>query len=218
MRKIFAPDSGFMRAMSAIADLIIFNLLFLLCALPVITLGASLSALYAMTFRMSRHEKYRIRDFFIVFRENFKQATVIWLLFLAFLVMLWVDYRFVLQAMFAEQLIVWILFVLLAFLWAATFCWVFPLICQFENTVRRSLMNALLFSLSQAPRTLLMCAMLLLPFILLAFAPTWFFRLALLWPFIWASLSAYVGALLMKPVFSPYRIAQGVMPEDRIER
>lgn len=209
MRKLFAPDSAFMRAMASIADLIIFNLLFLLCALPVVSLGASLTALHTMTFRMSRHEQYRIRDFFAAFRDNFKQATVVWLILLMFLAILWVDYRFLLQTTFSGQGVVWVIFFLLVFLWTATLCWVFPLLSQFDNKIKRCFINALLFSLSHAPRTFVMAIMLLLPFVLFLFAPEVFFKVALLWPFLWASFSAYIGALLLKPVFMPYRTAQG---------
>ena len=57
LRKIFDLDNGFMRGLSRSTDLIVLNVLFLVCSLLVVTFGASLSALYSMTLKMVRNEE-----------------------------------------------------------------------------------------------------------------------------------------------------------------
>ena len=69
--------------MGRVADLIILNLIFIVCCIPIVTIGPALTALYYMTLKMARNEEtYIIRGFFKSFKENFRQAIVIWLIIL----------------------------------------------------------------------------------------------------------------------------------------
>ena len=59
------------------------NLLWILCSLPVFTIGASTTALYYVTLKMVQDEESNITAmFFRAFRENFRQATTLWLIML----------------------------------------------------------------------------------------------------------------------------------------
>ena len=72
-----------MRALSRVADLMILNFLTLVCSIPVITAGAALTALHYSCLKMVRDEdSYLIKAYFKSFRENFRQATIIWVLLL----------------------------------------------------------------------------------------------------------------------------------------
>ena len=78
MNRIFNMDNKFFVFMGRVADLIILNLVCLVCCIPIITIGASLTALYYVTLKMVRNEEsYIIKSFFKSFRENFKQSTII---------------------------------------------------------------------------------------------------------------------------------------------
>ena len=57
--KLFSPDSKFMRAMSRLGDLLLLNLVFLLCCLPLVTVGAAQTALYTVCFRLIRDQEPR---------------------------------------------------------------------------------------------------------------------------------------------------------------
>ena len=81
MKKLFDIDNPVIAFLSRLADLIGLNFLFLICCLPVFTIGAAWTALYYVTVKMVRKEEsYIWKDFFKSFRENFKQATLIWLI------------------------------------------------------------------------------------------------------------------------------------------
>lgn len=93
MMKLFREKRRFMRALSCIADLIGLNLLTLLFCVPVFTAGAAITAVYSCVFRIRENrEGYLIKDFWQAFKNNFRQATVIWLTSLAIFVMLYMDY------------------------------------------------------------------------------------------------------------------------------
>ena len=94
---MFKIDSPLMNFLNKVADIMILNALFILCCLPVFTIGASLSAAYYICYKMIRNEdSYIVKGFFKSFKENFKQATVIWLFVLLIAGILFVDYRIVL--------------------------------------------------------------------------------------------------------------------------
>lgn len=66
----------------------------MLCCLPIITAGASVTALYSVTLKMVKDEEsYIVKGFFKAFKENFKQSTIIWIIMAAVGALLYADYR-----------------------------------------------------------------------------------------------------------------------------
>ena len=62
-------------------DLMILNFLWLLCSLPLITLGPATCGLYRVALKLARKEAvYPVKDFFRAFRDGLKQGTVLGLL------------------------------------------------------------------------------------------------------------------------------------------
>ena len=82
--KLFSMDGKFLNIFNRITDLVVLNLLWILCCLPIFTIGAATSALYQVTLQMAEdRESYIAQSFFHAFLENFKQATASWLICLA---------------------------------------------------------------------------------------------------------------------------------------
>ena len=78
------PGSLFDRIFGFLGQLIALNLLWIVCSLPVITAGASTTALFYCTLKLHKDGDIRvIYDFFRSFKQNFKQSTLIWILMLA---------------------------------------------------------------------------------------------------------------------------------------
>ena len=83
MLSFLNPESKFMLAMSRIGDLLLLNLMFLISCVPIFTIGAASTAMYTLCFRFDTdREQGLIKSYLIAFRDNFKQATVIWLILL----------------------------------------------------------------------------------------------------------------------------------------
>ena len=83
MGRFFDLDSPLMSALNKLADLISLNILVIICSLPVFTIGASMTALHYVVLKMVRNEEgYIIKSFFKSFKQNFRQATIIWLILL----------------------------------------------------------------------------------------------------------------------------------------
>lgn len=91
-------DSPVIVFLTTVADFMILNILFILCCAPVITIGPAVSALYTITMREARHEGgYIFKPFFKAFKNNFKQAFLLSILYLiigaifAFGVKFWIE-------------------------------------------------------------------------------------------------------------------------------
>ena len=60
MDRLFNMDNKFFTVMGRVADLIMLNVVFLICCLPIVTIGASLTALHYVTLKMARNEESSI--------------------------------------------------------------------------------------------------------------------------------------------------------------
>ena len=87
-------QTRFHAVLSALIDMIWAGFLWLLCSLPVLTIGASSTALYYVTVKCVRHERGSLtRSFFRCFRENFRQATLLLLLLVLYVLIGLADIR-----------------------------------------------------------------------------------------------------------------------------
>ena len=83
LQGIFNYDNPVWRFIGKLGDLMILNILWVICSIPIFTMGASTTAVYYVTMKLVRGDDgYTLRNYFKSFKENFKQATVIWLLML----------------------------------------------------------------------------------------------------------------------------------------
>lgn len=200
MGKLFNIDSPVMRFLGKVADLMILNLVTLVCCIPIVTIGASLTAMHYVLLKMVRdQESYIVRSFFKSFKANFKQATVIWLMILLVLAIFTVDLRIINSSMDFPQ----ILKVMLYALFMVTYmvlCYVFPVLSRFDNTVIKTLKNALFMAILSFPKTVLMMVVYLLPlaalYFVIAAAPLVFL--------FGISLPAYVSAMLYNGTFKRF--------------
>lgn len=81
--KFFSYDSAFSQIMLKVCAACCLNALWFVCSLPIFTVGASTAALFRVTLKLARDENPKIVSEFIKgFRDNFKQATILWLIML----------------------------------------------------------------------------------------------------------------------------------------
>ena len=142
LQGIFNYDNPVWRFIGKLGDLIILNILWIVCSIPVFTAGASTTAVYYVTLKLVRDEDdSTIRSFFRSFKSNFKQATAIWLILLA------AGIGAVRTAMTAVSG-----GLLLIYLFIITY--VFPLQARFYNPVKRTLFNAFFMSVRHLFQTI----------------------------------------------------------------
>lgn len=179
MGKFFSLEGPFFNFMSRVADLLWLNILYIICCLPVITIGASTTALYYVTMKMTEDEEgYISKDFFRSFRLNFKQATLIWLLVLIIGGILAADLAIMTGRFPASVAVSGVMSKLMTGILAATTAiyaftvtYVFALLAKFDNSVKNTVKNSLLISIRHFPYTILMIVINILPWVLIWFEP-----------------------------------------------
>lgn len=149
MDTLFSPDSTLIRALTRIGDTMILNALFIVTSLPLVTLGASLTALNFTAMRIATGRCNSVTgDYFRSFRQNFRQATVLALV-LAVLAAVLAAWYVVVTNLAIDPLAELILLAIwygLAFTFVMMALFVFPYLASFEASTRQVLRNARLMS------------------------------------------------------------------------
>ena len=146
MNNLFNLDGPVLQFVNKIVYSVYLNILWFICCIPVITIGASTTALFYVTLKISKNEEGSItKAFFHSFKENLRQGTVIWLILLAFGIILGID-GYVLYHMRFEN-VFWTLctavFCVAAAAYAIILMYIFPLLARFDNTIVAMFKNAL---------------------------------------------------------------------------
>ncbi len=159
MSDAFNPESGFMSGFSKIVDTLILSILWLCCCIPIFTIGAASSALYYAYHKAIRQDGgHASKTFFRAFKDNFKQATGIWMILLAF-VLLSAFTCYLLRGMLESVPMAGFFLtmgrVILCF--AAMWCiYLFPYQARFENTVANVMKNSAVLTIARMPWSLLL--------------------------------------------------------------
>ena len=203
MKNLFDLEGPLASALSKAADLVVANVLFLLCSLPVVTIGASAAALAKVTQNMALNaEGKTARTFFDAFRANFKQATAAWLVMLAVILGLALDF-WLIDSRYTgtAQLVMLVALVAVAVLLVCVSSYLFPLMVRYQNSMKEHLNNALLLALGKLPRTLCMLVLHALGPVLFLTNAELFAQTVILWVVIGCAGICYLDNLLLRPVF-----------------
>lgn len=205
MKNILNLESPLMQMLTRVGDMILLNVLFLICSVPVITFGASLAAMHkVMQEIVYETDSSTVKGFFRAFKANFKQATGVWLAVLLVILSLGCDYLLIVTFFSGTEGARWML-ILLAVLTVLVSCvtaYMIPLLVRYENKLRQHLSNAIILSIIKLPRTLGLLALNLMPAIILILSINVFLQTLVFWIFIGFAFTTYLGTLILKPVFS----------------
>lgn len=158
--KLLSLDSPVIRFLSKTADLILLNALFLICALPVITIGASLTALFSATMKLAKNEEgYLIKNFFTAFKENFRQSTTIWCILLIIGVIAVFDFLFIPASLPYIGGVLHLLLGIVILLTLLAAVYVFPCLAKFEGSLAIIIKNSFLIGMANLPATIALIAL-----------------------------------------------------------
>lgn len=160
LSNFFNYDNPVWRFIGKFFDVMVLNLLWVFLSIPIVTIGASTTAVYYVTMKLAQDEDSSVfQMFFKSFRENFKQATAIWLIFLGSGLLLGLDLYFFFRMQTAPSGFRTIMIGLLltfSVIWLLMLLFVFPLQAKFYNPVKRTLMNGFFMSIRHIGYSLLM--------------------------------------------------------------
>lgn len=195
-------DNPIMRGMGKLADFIILNLLWVVCSIPIITIGASTTALYTVMLKLVKNEEgYIAKGFLKAFKENFKQSTIMWIIFLLISIVFVVD--FVSIKLMSDKIggLLQILFLFMGALLAAWMVYAFALQARFVNTVKNTLKNAMILVFAKLPFTVLIVLLTVGPVLVTFLTVRTLVIGVMVWFFAGFSLVAWLNSYLLRVVF-----------------
>lgn len=202
MGKIFNPESPLMKFLENAADLILLNVLWLVCCIPVFTIGPSTTAMCCVTRGMAKGDwPPVIKTFFREFRNNFKQGVAVFLA-LAIPVGLVCFYLLIAASGGLDEtpLLKYLSYVAIAFI-GFVCSYVYPLLATFDNTVGHTLKNAVILPLANPILAVIVTGLNLLPLILYLVNELLLFRWGLFWLLIGGALTSYINMRLLGKFF-----------------
>ena len=206
MNRFFSMDNKFFVFMGKVADLCLLNLVCLACCIPIVTAGASITALYYVTLKMVRNEEsYIFRSFFKSFKQNFRQATIIHLIMVAAAVLLYLDTNIVKAMGEPMSQIMSVIFAVFTLVYAMILLYLYPILAKFYNSVKNTFTNAILMAIRHLPYTCIMLLICALP-LLIFFVPSLQIQMTLILLVILFGMAviAYLNSFFLVKIFDKY--------------
>jgi len=224
MGGLFNYDSALMTGFRKVANILAVSILWLVFCLPVITVGASTSALYYAIHKNLKYDRsYAWKSFWTGFKTSFKQATAVWLVMLAIALLLGID-LYILHLYSTGELIFlnryaeifkWLQyctvpFYIILIVELGYFLYVFPYIARFKASLKVIVKNCFILMIRHLLFTILMIGISLLSLLLIWMVPV----LILFLP----TLSLWVISYMMEKLYRRYMSEEMKAEEDERNR
>lgn len=213
MGKIFAYDSPIIQTINKIVDCVFVSILWLVFSLPLITFGASTSALYYTVNKVIHHNRSHVfREFWRSFKSSFKQSTIVWLILMLAIYVLGVDCLYIYQLAEAGKLSIWMLapFVVTAILVAMWAFYVFGYIARFQNGLKAIMKNSAFFVIRHFLRSILLVIIFAASVALFLFMPITIIILP--------TVSMFLITLILESIFKKYMSEEDLEAEEEKNR
>ena len=212
MGRFFSYDGGIMQALSKLFDCICLAILWIICCVPIFTIGASTTALYYAYNKAIRQKRsYALKEFFHGFKISFKQSTVVWLIVMLVYVVTIVDLM-VLRGMaesfgFAKIILAFILAMIIFLTMWMTY--VFPYIARFENHTKAAIKNSAIIMIANLPWSILLLVLFVISAGLFLLIPMF----GMFAPAVYVALAN----LILERIFRKYMTEEDLESEKEIE-
>lgn len=207
--------SFLLKAWEIFGDIFMLNVMFVVCSLPIVTIGASLCALYAVSMRMvNREDGAIVQSFLNEFKRNWKQGTIAWLLVVFAIVGIWGEIFYMTNFTGVMTKVYTVVVAIEIVALALILPFLFPLIARYENTLWNTIRNSFLLSVSNLGKWVKIFIAWFGPIVLSIAEPKVFFNTWYLWLIIAFGLIAYGTSHTILRVFD--RV--GDVKEENIQR
>lgn len=160
--RIFDFDNVVFRTIDKIGKIFLLNFFWLICSLPVFTMGAATTALIYSSMKLQENEGYWYQNFFSSFKENFKQATGIFFLYLAAGIILAVNFLLGGQAGDSFGLLIQGIVGVLAVPYFLSLLYVYGVQAKFVNPVKATIRYAFFMAMRNMKYTIQMAILVIL--------------------------------------------------------
>lgn len=204
VRGLFRYDGKLNQFLSKIMYIVSLNLLFLLCSIPIITIGAAYTAMYTVLFRLQEGDEPDIlKTFFQAFRANFRKSVLAWMMVLGMGIILWFNYYFVFQMQLAAAEVIRVVLNIILLLFIMIWVYLFPVISYYDNTMGGYLDFIVRMGIGRLPVTLLLVLVQAVPLCGILYLAQYMTMAMLVFLCCGFSLSAYLSVKILNKYFAP---------------
>lgn len=206
------------KLLSRFMDLILLNVFWLICSIPIVTIGASTTALYDMTMRLALHEEINIlTDFFKSFVHNLKKGTLLYLLALAAGAFLAADFWSAMQWDIPFKFALQVLILSVSYFYVATVSHAIPTLAYFDEPVFQTVKHGFIMAMRNGIFTVYIMVLDLIPFFLFFLFPLTFWKSLFIWMTVGIALIAWLNSLHLVRLFDPQRV-KALEAEEEVKR
>ena len=212
MRGLFRWDSPVMQKLAKITNLIMLNILWIVCSIPVITMGAATTALYYTIFQMqTKEEDAVLRTFFRGFVQNFKQATLLWLPLMEAMALL--GFNLLYMNVYGGSTILWIAVIFMSVAVLLVQSQLLPMLARFEMKNMAIVKTSCVLTVMHFLSCLLMAALNVIPIVAFFADLDVFMQWLPLWSGLWFALIAYINGRMLLKIWKKHMPAEEVPAE-----
>lgn len=210
MGNFFSVDSPVINFLNKVCDVILLSIVFIICCIPVITIGPALTALYYTTVKVIRRERgYMFKEFFKSFKTNFKSGVFLTFLFALALYILYIDRNYAVAMAETNQQMAFILsciFNAISVIVFLTLIYAFPVLSRFTVKGFQLMKTSFFMSIRHLPSTILVAAILIVAGLGMYLIPILFI--------IVPALAAFLCSFMIERVFRKYMPAPNENAEE----
>lgn len=198
-------DNPVCRLLTQIVDIIILNFLWVLCSVPIITMGSATAALYYSYLKINREEDSTLSGmFFHSFRQNLRQGCIMTVMFVLCSVLLFVDCSVYvsMDGIVSYAALAGLILLILALGMVSSYA--VALLAQFDNPIKVILKNAFLLGIINMKYTIPIVLLNAIPFVLLFKLPYIFIACVPLFLICGVSLTAFINSKFFTKIFRLY--------------
>ena len=202
---LFNEDGIWGRTFNFLGQLIALNLLWMVCSIPVITVGTSTTALYYCVLKLKKDGDCSIsKQYWKSFRQNFIQSTIIWIGILVSALCLWMEWRAASVASGGLGTIITYIVGAMTVLLVIVALYIFPIVAAFENKISKLLTHVVYFGTKNIGYVIVIAIITILPMYFTLLDTEMFPILLFVWLTCGFSLTAYANANFFWKLFQPF--------------
>lgn len=206
MINLFGIDNKFFETLEKISNIVILNFLYILFSIPIITIGASTTATYFVAMKIVANEEgYIFRTFIKSFKENFKISTIVWIMIMLVGGVLILDFH-ISNAIPNSSIsnIFKLILTMVSIIIIFNITYVFPIICKFDNSIKNTIINAILISIQNLPYTIIMSLLNLIPIISILFFSNYLGYIAFFYIIIGYAVVSCINSFFLNNILNKY--------------
>lgn len=217
--KFLQQEGSVVNGLNRFIDLILLNVLWFVCSIPIFTLGATTCAVYDITMKYALHQEPSIAStFFDAFKKNFKKGTALFFVFLAAGGFIGFDLFCAIRWNISIKFVMIVVILAVGYFYLALLSHVFPVLTYFDTGIKETIKKSFFLSMSNGIYTVFIMVLNILPILAIIAFPSFFGQIIFFWFIIGFAVIAFLNSMHLVRLFDPKRVEEADRVEEQQKR